>query len=538
MLIRTFIPGIIAVFIAFGSNFSSSTAQTSGKEEFNRQAYEHFRNGLLYKMQGNTAGAIEELIRANQFDNDNPVIMKALGDIYVFDANNYGMGAAVYEKYLEMEPFQDRVIDIVMQIYLGTRPPRTERAEYVLTTVINKGNNQPKYYANLTDLLLQQKKLEQAQNTAVNFINRTGESQETCAQVAEIFIKNSMVLEGIEYFSNYLKNNPGSVNTGITVGRLHEARDDFNAAEKAYSDVLKKNETAYLARLFLAEMYSGTGRLNDALNLYKEIDFDDPMEIDVKLRICQQLLQRTPDVPYAEIESIMESVKEKAGSNAQVFYYLGLAQAGQERHAEAVENFNRSLHEDPLNAVVLYYLTQSEFEQEHFKEAEKAISRAVQLIPEELAFYVLQGLIYDRLEDFENLEATYESAIAIPETPMNRSARATLLNNYSYHLSLRDKNLDKALEMAKIAVRTEPENSSFLDTIGWVYFKLDNLDEALVNIKKAADKDQTNAEILDHLGDVYLKKGDIELAVTYWEKALENDKENEKIKEKIRKYKK
>ena len=96
-------------------------------------------------MQGNTTEAIKELIRANQLDEDNTVILKTLGDIYIFDARNYEMGAAVYEKYLEMEPFQDRVIDIVLQIYLATRTPRLERAENVLTTVISKGNDQPHY---------------------------------------------------------------------------------------------------------------------------------------------------------------------------------------------------------------------------------------------------------------------------------------------------------------------------------------------------------------------------------------------------------
>lgn len=538
MLLRTFVLCLFVVFAALSGFFSSSAAQTSGEEKFNRQAYEHFRDGLLFKMQGNTEEAIKELIRANQLDEDNAVILKTLGEIYIFDARNYEMGAAVYEKYLEMEPFQDRVIDIVLQIYLATRTPRLERAENVLTTVISKGNDQPKYYANLTDLLLQQKKLEQAQNTAIMFIKRTGESQETCKDVADMFKNNSMVVEGIEYFSGYLEDNPGSVNIGITVGRLHEARDDLESAEKAYLNVLEKNETAYLARVFLAEMYFNSGRLDNALNLYEVIDFDDPMELPVKLMISERLLQGSPDVEYAKIESIMESVVDKAGSNAEVFYYLGLAQSGQERHDEAVESYNRSLREDPLNYIVLYYLTQSEFELEHFKEAEKAISKAVQLNPRELAFYVLQGLIYDRMDDFENLEATYETALAIPATLQNRSARATLLNNYSYHLSLRDKNLDKALEMAKIAVSNQPENSSFLDTIGWVYFKLGNLDEALVNIEKAVEKDQKNAEILDHLGDIYHKKGEIEKALIYWEKALENDKDNEKIKEKIRKYKK
>ena len=48
---------------------------------------------------------------------------------------------------------------------------------------------------------------------------------------------------------------------------------------------------------------------------------------------------------------------------------------------------------------------------------------------------------------------------------------AQAYNNYAYSLE-RNVKLDQALEMAKKAIEIEPENPSYLDTIGWVYFKL------------------------------------------------------------------
>ncbi len=93
--------------------------------------------------------------------------------------------------------------------------------------------------------------------------------------------------------------------------------------------------------------------------------------------------------------------------------------------------------------------------------------------------------------------------------------------------------LDKALKMVKKAVETEPENSSYLDTIGWVYFKMNNYQEAKKYIEKAIEFDDKNATLLDHLGDVYYKLENKEKAKTLWEGALKLDPKLENIGQKI-----
>ena len=53
---------------------------------------------------------------------------------------------------------------------------------------------------------------------------------------------------------------------------------------------------------------------------------------------------------------------------------------------------------------------------------------------------------------------------------------ATALNNLGYFLIERNERLNEALELIQRAVRAEPDNSSFLDSLGWAYFKLGKLD--------------------------------------------------------------
>jgi tetratricopeptide (TPR) repeat protein len=530
----------ILEMLIFSCAWSALNAQVT-EEQFNRKAYEHFSNGLLLKMQGKHQEALDELIQASNLDTNNAVILKTIGDLLIFDlgreSGNIARGVAVYEKYLEYNPTDERTMDIVLQIYLrASRPPRLDRAESVLKMVISRGNDIALYAVTLTDILLQQKKTEEGQSTAIQFIKRSGESQEACFEVAEIFTNNSMVVEGIDYFSNYLKQHPTVINIGITVGRLYEVRDDAASAESAYLEVLKKNETSYVARLNLALLYVRKNNIDKALQLYQGIAYDDPQEIEVKSNICEKLLQDEKP-PFDKIEIIMNTVKNKVGADEKVFYYLGRAYAGQNKFPEAVESYKTALEHDPDNVLVQYYLANTHYELKNYPESITAISRAIELVPEEKAFYVVKGLVYDKMGDFKNASDTYEKGLAIQVSPQNQSAHATLLNNYSYLLSQQEKDLDRALQMVQDALKTEPDNSSYTDTFGWVLFKMGKYDEALTYIKKAVEADSKNAEILDHMGDVYMKLGNKDKAKEYWQKALEIDKTNQQIQEKIRKIK-
>jgi tetratricopeptide (TPR) repeat protein len=97
---------------------------------------------------------------------------------------------------------------------------------------------------------------------------------------------------------------------------------------------------------------------------------------------------------------------------------------------------------------------------------------------------------------------------------------ATALNNLGYFLVERNERLAEALEMIQRAVKAEPTNSSFLDSLGWAYFKLGKLDEAEKQLKEAARRDPTSSTIQEHLGDLFQKQGKATEARAAWQKAL------------------
>ena len=88
------------------------------------------------------------------------------------------------------------------------------------------------------------------------------------------------------------------------------------------------------------------------------------------------------------------------------------------------------------------------------------------------------------------------------------SSDAQAFNNYAYSLVERGNDFEFALELAKNAIRLVPGSSPYLDTIGWIYFKLDLFDEALKYIRESLSIDSENTTIQDHLNKVTKAKSD------------------------------
>jgi tetratricopeptide (TPR) repeat protein len=80
--------------------------------------------------------------------------------------------------------------------------------------------------------------------------------------------------------------------------------------------------------------------------------------------------------------------------------------------------------------------------------------------------------------------------------------------------------LDESLTLVKKAVDLDPANGAYLDSLGWVYFKLGKYDQAEENLIKASQRIGSDPTVQNHLGDLYQKTGRLKLAAAHWERAL------------------
>jgi len=88
--------------------------------------------------------------------------------------------------------------------------------------------------------------------------------------------------------------------------------------------------------------------------------------------------------------------------------------------------------------------------------------------------------------------------------------------------------------MIRIAIKAEPENAAYLDSMGWVLFKLGKFKEAIPHLEKAVSlPGGGDSTIWDHLGDCYDRAGQADKAKDAWQKALDDAKKQKKPEEEL-----
>jgi tetratricopeptide (TPR) repeat protein len=93
--------------------------------------------------------------------------------------------------------------------------------------------------------------------------------------------------------------------------------------------------------------------------------------------------------------------------------------------------------------------------------------------------------------------------------------------------------LEKARELIEKAVKAEPKNAAFLDSMAWVLYKLNQPAEALPYALKAAElSEQPDATVDDHIGDIYAALKQLDKAREFWRKSLALEP-NEEIQKKL-----
>src|SRR4029434_8232979 len=103
------------------------------------------------------------------------------------------------------------------------------------------------------------------------------------------------------------------------------------------------------------------------------------------------------------------------------------------------------------------------------------------------------------------------------------SGTAEALNSLGYLLAQNGRQLDEAIRLVQRALDAEPGNPSFLDSLGWAYFRRGDFAAAERYLAPAAEQMPRNAVVQDHLGDLLAREGRLQDAIAAWMRALTAD---------------
>lgn len=347
------------------------------------------------------------------------------------------------------------------------------------------------------------------------------------------------------------------LNIGLSL-QSPELREECRASAVALLARVEALQPEDLAvRLVLADHLNALGQTQKAAELYlKLLEEAPPGDPDFRARLHAKLTElylRTNDAAKADEQ--LQAIIRSDPTNPQAYYFLGLIAMERKQPEKAVEYFQKTVllkpeveqtYYDLANAQIsanqvsaalgtlakvretfkpsflLEYLTAiAHTRQEAYKDAMSHYTAAELLAqanePKRLNqfFYFQYGAASERHGDYQQAETLLEKALALQ--PDFHEAQ----NYLGYMWADRGVNLDRARDLIEQALKAEPANDAYLDSMGWVLFRLGKPKEALAYLVKAAElTEKPDATVHDHLGDVYSALGEIEKAREAWNKSV------------------
>jgi tetratricopeptide (TPR) repeat protein len=334
---------------------------------------------------------------------------------------------------------------------------------------------------------------------------------------------------------------PGNLEVLYNEALLYEDQGRYGDAVKVLADAVAGikgqaggtgNPNA-LAILYeqLGRAYRGQHNYSAAIDAYQEMAKLGPDSQNRARLLLIDTYRRSRDIDRA----IAEAKLGLEGSPKDPALTAALAMLYGERSdtATATQLLRGLLRGTDDDQEIYVAIAQVEERGRKYAEAEQSAQKAEQLARDNSArqsAWFMLGAIYERQKKFDQAEQQFRKVLGV--NPNN----APVLNYYGYMLADRGIRLDEAASLIERAVKQDPQNGAYLDSLGWAYFKQNKLAEAEEYLRRAVDREGQDPTILSHLGDVYLKLGQperaadlYERAMAEWQKALPADYQAEKV---------
>jgi tetratricopeptide (TPR) repeat protein len=212
---------------------------------------------------------------------------------------------------------------------------------------------------------------------------------------------------------------------------------------------------------------------------------------------------------------------------AKAHYNLGTMLADKGQFAEAIRQYQEAIRLRPDDAGFRNHLGLALAEKGQIDEAISEFRAAVRLKPDDAMAHYNLGAALEKKGQTAEAVGQYQETIRLgPDF-------AAAYNNLGYLWARRGENLDQARALIEKAVGLEPKNAAFLDSLGWVLFKLNHPREALKYQLQAIDNcDRPDASLYDHLGDIYAALNQRAEAAEAWRRSVATEP-NRQVQEKL-----
>ena len=346
--------------------------------------------------------------------------------------------------------------------------------------------------------------------------------------LAELFMSKKDYDKAYSYYKKVLETDPNDDYIHISLANYYKLT---NQPQKAFEELKQgfannkltsKEKTQILTSFYTSEEFYGVYS-KYAYELVDMIMINNPDSLSLSLFYGDVLMRQGK---YKEAAYQLNNYLKMDSSEFDIWEALLMCESEIENNDDRLLSLcGRVINLFPTHPLPYYLKGFITYQKNDYKEAiktlqegEKWVGNNKHLAPE---FWAILGECFYRINDFESCYKYYDKYLE------NKPGEVGILNNYAYYLSERNEKLEKAEHMSKITIEAEPKNPTFLDTYGWIMFKMGRYKEAETYIRQAIDNDKTPSTTLyEHYGDIMYKLNKPDEAQKYWQKALDINNEN------------
>jgi len=342
---------------------------------------------------------------------------------------------------------------------------------------------------------------------------RAGEDSATLKDVADYYASSQQIKEAIPLYLRVLELQPDDVNAREKLATGFVLTNQRAKAVEMLEQIIKQHPEKFQPYDLLAEVLDDEARSFQRANQieqakaefakaaanYEQSLLINPTRAGTYMRLAELLLGPVKDAGRAV--KLLTEARSRFPDAPEIIYYLALAQREAKHAQQAVATFEEALH-------------QAELEDNEIVNAR---------------FYFNYGATAEQAGLYEKAADLFRKSIALD--PANA---AEAYNYLGYMWAEHNLHLDEADDMIKHALKIEPNNGAYLDSLGWLEFRQGKFEQALADLLRAAkNMAQDDPVVFEHIGDTYLKLTRVPQALEAWQKAIALDPQNKKLAEKI-----
>lgn len=563
----------ILLFIVLAFSLSDSQAQRKRKKkkstevsyEDNRKITDLFFSASKQKMLGNFEEAAALYHDCIKIDPKNAASYYELASLFTASQKLEESLPFALRAY-ELDPNNQWYALFTAEIQIGLNDFVSASKIYERLTELHPDQIDFQYELATTYLYLN--RLEDAIEAYDKVEEIIGVNEEISVQKEKIYLQLDRLDDAVNELENLAKNYPGEQRYLGMLAEVYIANDLLDEAFEVYQRMIKNNADDPILHLNLAEYYKKRGEFDASFDELKKAFGSSELGIDNKIQVMMSYytISENNEKLTGQSYELLELLTSAHPKDAKAFAMKAdfLLRDGELKKSQ--QAFYETVKLDSSRFLVWNQLISTSYELQDFNAMEKDSKTALELFPNQGMLYLFNGIannslknykaaaevldegeiytktdtylnvqllsvladVYNNLQQFEDSDEAFEKAIG--KDPNN----ALILNNYSYFLSLRAENLDRAEELSKKSNLLQPRQASYQDTYSWILYQQGKYSEAKEWILKALENGgNKSGVIVEHYGDI-LHKLDLKTeAMSQWEKALDLGDYSDGLKQKI-----